>query len=306
MSILDNIIENCKDLKCIGKGTYGVIMRKKTEDNYYVIKQFRVENYDDGSTSYDREVNIAKMAYNINNEIFIKIINNYKSEINLAKQIGINVPLINCVSVNNFGYIHMEYMEEGDLYKFLKINDCLDLTGILGCYLSALNILHNQLKIIHGDLTPNNLLVHYVGPNYRQKIVINDDIHYIDTNGFCYKITDFGLAEHIEATIFHKFYMNHIYRDYLLLFFLYFNKKRFYNYEKYINIIEIPLEQIYKDLHDGYNLNSRYIENFIEVYNYNSVCNFMNKYLEINLDNPILYDIPNTLLIEFIEVILYN
>ncbi len=292
------------DVEFIGNGTYGVIMKKKTQNNYnYIIKQFRVEIYNDGSTSLEREVTFAKKAYSINNDIFINIINNYKSDINLAKQIGVKVPLINCISINNFGYIHMEYMNSGDLYQFIKTNQYFDLTGVLGCYFNALNILHNELKIIHGDLTPNNLLVHYMGNNYRQKIVINDEIHYIDTNGYCYKISDFGLSELIEYTKNTNNYLNHIYRDYLLLFFLYFNKKKFYNYNHFVDLIEIPIGQINDDLYYGYNKTEQYKEKFVDNFNYRSVCEFMNKFLEIEHDNKLIFELPELLLNDFIDII---
>ena len=98
------------DLEFIGNGTYGVIMKKRTKNFNYVIKQFRVENYSDGTTSLEKESMFAKKAYDINNDIFINIINDYESEVNLAKQIGINVPLINCLSVNNFGYFNIIFL----------------------------------------------------------------------------------------------------------------------------------------------------------------------------------------------------
>ena len=44
--------------------------------------------------------------------------------------------------------------------------------------------------MIHGDLTPNNLLVNYIGPNFKQKININNTIYYLETNGYNYKISD--------------------------------------------------------------------------------------------------------------------
>lgn len=293
------------DLEFIGKGSYGVIIKKKTSNNYYyIIKQFRVEKYDDGTSSYEREVQFAKLAYDINNDIFINIINNYISDVNLAKQIGVSVPFINCISINNFAYIHMEYMNEGDLYSFLKNNNYLDLIGILGCYLNGLYILHNKLKIIHGDLTPNNLLIHYVGRNYRQKITVNDETYYLDTNGFCYKISDFGLAEKLENTVSNKCYINHMYRDYLLLYFIQFNKNKFYNYGLFSNLIDITIERMNDDLYDGYHTSSKYNEHFEEEYNYNSVCNFMNKYLEVDYNSTFIYDTPKILLNEFIEIIM--
>lgn len=290
------------DLEFVGKGTYGVIMKKTTNSFNYIIKQFRVEIYDDGTTSFEREVLYTKMANNINDDIFINIIKDEISSINLAKQIDIIVPFINCISLNNFGYIHMEYMNEGDLNKFLNNENEFDLSGILGCYLNGLNILHNELKIIHGDLTPNNLLVNYVGGNYKQKIVIDDEIYYFDTKGYNYKIADFGLAEHIINTIDKEVYWNYLYRDYLLLYYLYFNKNKFNNYNKFINLIELPIAQINEDIYDIYKKTNKYKRCFNEEFTYSSVCKFMNKFLEIEFDDPLLYKIPKILLKEFIDL----
>jgi hypothetical protein len=166
--------------------------------------------------------------------------------------------------------------------------------------------IHNYIiTCADGDLTANNLLVNYIGPNYKQKININNTIYYLETNGYNYKISDFGLAEYIDNTENDNNYINHIYRDYLLLFFLYFNNKKFYNYNKFVNLIELPIEDIYTDLHNGYKKSNKFIKNFVEEYNYNSVCNFMNKYLEIDKNSALLYELPNILLNEFIDIILY-
>jgi serine/threonine protein kinase len=292
------------DLEFIGKGTYGIIMKKKTQNNhYYIIKQFRVEIYDDGTTSLEREANFAKKAYNMNDDIFINIINNYTSDINLAKQINIKVPFINCISINNFAYIHMEYMSCGDLYEYIKTYKYFDLTGILGCYFNGLNILHNELNIIHGDITPNNILVNYIGPDYRQKIIINNNIHYIDTKGYCFKIADFGLAEYLYNTKNNNSYISHIYRDYLLLYYLFFYNNKFYNYRKFCDLIEIPLGQINDDFFIGYSKTDKYKQNFVEDFSYRSVCNFMNKFLEINNDSKLIFDLPKILLQDFIDII---
>ena len=289
------------DLEYIGKGTFGIIMKKRTNGLFHIIKQFRIEYYDNEINSLSRESKYAKLAYNINNDIFINILKEEILNENLAKKIDINVPLINCISINNFGYIHMEYMSEGDLYKFIKTNNYFNLIGILGCYLNGLDILHNQLNIIHGDLTASNILVHYVGPNYRQKITINNEIYYFDTNGYNYKITDFGLAELINDTKYKKSYKNYLYRDYLLLYFLYFNKKKFYNYNKFIDLIELCIGQINDDIYDGYNKTDEYKNNFINEFNYHSVCKFMNLYLESEFDNSLIYKVPNILLNEFLD-----
>ena len=62
------------DLEFIGKGAYGIIMKKKTNNLIYVIKQFRVEYYNNNTSSFDKEVKYAKLAYNINTDIFINIL----------------------------------------------------------------------------------------------------------------------------------------------------------------------------------------------------------------------------------------
>ena len=291
------------DLEFLNKGAFGIIMKKRSKGNLHIIKQFRVEIYEN-ETSFDKEVRLTKLAYDKNNEIFINIIKEDTSDIDLAGKLCINVPLINKISVNNFGYIHMEYMNCGDLYQFIKSNDSSDLTGVLGCYFNALYILHTKLKIVHSDLTPNNLLVHYVGPWYRQKIIIDDVTHYIDTNGYCYKITDFGLAENILDTKINNCYFNHIYRDYLLLFFVFFNKNRFYNYKLYFNLIEITLEKINDDFYEKYRNMDIYNKYIINEYNYNSVCYFMNEYLKVETNNSLLYEIPYLLLTDFLDIVL--
>jgi serine/threonine protein kinase len=289
------------DLEFVNKGAYGIIM-KKNSNNIYIIKQFRVEFYEKG-TSFDKEVTLTKLAYNKNNDIFINIIHEEISNINLASKIGYIVPLINQISVNTFGYIHMEYMNNGDLYQFIKLHDDNDLTGILGCYLNALYILHNDLKIVHGDLTPNNLLINYVGPNYRQKIIFNDTIYNIDTGGYCYKITDFGLAEKLFDTKIGNYYFNHIYRDYLLLYYIYFNQYDFYNFPIFKSLIKITLEKINDDFYEKYRNTDLYNKYIIDKYNYNSVCYFMNNFLEIETNNTLLYEMPRLLLNDFIDII---
>jgi serine/threonine protein kinase len=291
------------DLEYIGKGTYGIIMKKFSKNDVYVIKQFRIEIYDNGINSLEKEVNLTKLAYNINHNIFINIFKEEQSEINLAKQININVPFINSISINNYGYIHMEYMNSGDLYNFIKNNKKCNLSGVLGCYFNALNILHNEIKIVHGDLTPNNLLIHYIGENYRQRIIINNENYFINTNGYSYKICDFGLAEHLENTTNTKCYYNHIYRDYLLLFFIYFHKKKFDNYNKFAELIEIPIERINDELYNNYRTTDKYYNGFVKEYNYNSVCNFFNEYLEIHLNNKLIFEFPKLLLEDFIDII---
>jgi serine/threonine protein kinase len=291
------------DLEFIGKGSYGVIMKKKTKNDIIIIKQFRIEYYDyDNTTSFDRETKYAKLAYNINNDIFINIIKADISDENLAKKININVPFINNISINNFGYIHMEYMNTGDLYNFIHTDRYFNIVGILGCYLNGLNILHNELNIIHGDLTPNNILVHYVGPHYRQKIIFNNDVYYIETNGYSYKITDFGLSEEIKLNN-KKIYTNYLYRDYLILYFLYFNKNKFYNYNVFIDLIELCLGQINDYLYNGYKTTEDYNKYVIKDVSYKSMCIFMNKYIEVDNDNILLFRIPRILLNQFIDIV---
>ncbi len=296
----------------IGSGSYGIVMKTSINNEVCVVKQFRVQLFDDETNSLDNEVNITKKAYNINNDIFIKILKDEMKIINLAKTLSLEVPIIDNICYNEFGYIYMEYMEQGDLYNFFREHEYydFDIIGILCTYLNGLYILHNELKILHGDLTPMNILVQYIGPNFKQKINYNGIEYYINTNGYNFKICDFGLAEFINDTNYNKnnktIYFNHIYRDYLLLFYLYFYNDYFINYNVFRNIIEITIEKIKNDLFDIYGHTEEYCKYFIDTYNFNSVCRFMNKILEISNDSTFLYDTPRILLLEFLELIETN
>jgi serine/threonine protein kinase len=208
----------------------------------------------------------------------------------------------------------MEWMEFGDLFTFLFKNNKtsnFDITGILGCYLNGLYILHNKCNLIHGDLTPLNILVRYVSPDYKQKIIYDDKEYNINTGGYNFKISDFGLTEYLGKTIYNRtknkqpynIYINHIYRDYLLLFFLYFNKDIFYNYDIFSNIIDITVNMIKDELFESYGTTDKYNKHFIEKYTFNSVCYFMDTFMEIDDDNTLLFEIPKILFNEFIEIV---
>lgn len=298
----------------LNKGSYGIVMRTILDSHIVVVKQFRIQLFEDKTNSYECEVSFTNMAYNMNDDIFIKIIKNEISAINLAKNINKNIPIFDRIYMNDFGYIYMEWMEHGDLFNFLvkehKTFD-FDITGILGCYLNGLYILHNKLNIIHGDLSPLNILVRYVDPNYKQKIIYDDKEYLINTNGYNFKISDFGLTEYLNKTKYnktknnktHDIYINHIYRDYLLLFFLQFYKKKFSNYYIFSNIIDTTVDTIKDDLFLNYGLTEKYNKHFIEIYTFTSVCHFMDSYMEIDFNNKLLFDIPKILLNEFIEKI---
>ena len=298
----------------LNKGSYGIVMRTILDSNIIVIKQQRVQLLENDTTSLEYEINFINMAYNINDDIFIKIIKNELSSINLAKAINKNIPLFDGICLNDYGYIYMEWMEFGDLFNFLlKDNQTsdFDITGILGCYLNGLYILHNKCNLIHGDLTPLNILIRYVSPDYKQKIIYDDIEYNINTSGYNFKIIDFGLTEYLDKTIYNRtkdnkpydIYINHIYRDYLLLFFLHFNKDIFYNYDIFSNIIDTTVNMIKEELFESYGTTEKYYKYFIEKYTFNSVCYFMDTFMEIDNDNPLLFEIPKILLNEFIEIV---
>jgi serine/threonine protein kinase len=312
--IIDNkvfyikLVMSINNLIFIGSGSFGIIMRTILDDNICVVKQSHII-LDDETSSHENEVLFTKTAYNYNNDFFIKIIKDEINAINLAKTINIDIPKINSNSFNDFGYIYMEYMEQGDLYSFLKEYNYydFDISGILGSYFSGLYILHNELKIIHGDITPMNILVQYMGPNFKQKINYNGTEYNINTSGYCFKIADFGLANYIDDTRYNKnnksIYINHIYRDYLLLFFLYFYNDYFINYNMFSNIIDITIEKIKDDITELYSYSDEYKKYFIDKYCFNNMCYFMSKYLETKNTSSLYFDTPRILLVELLEII---
>ncbi len=291
----NNYDNNYDNMFYLNKGSYGIIL-KSINEPIMAIKQIYVYYIYDNKTNLSHEVDITKVAYNSNPDIFINIIKDELSIKNLAKIFNINVPLMDEICLNEFGYIYMEYMDDGDLYHYSK---SLNLDGILGCYLNGIYLLHNKLGIIHGDLTPANILVKYMGYNYRQKIIYNDKEYYIDTDGYAFKITDFGLAEYIPNTFISEnnqiLYRNFLYRDYLLFFYIYSNKINYYNYDKYYSLIETTVNNIVEIFKDNYS-----IEN-IDPFNFSFICNITNVYFEIDKNDKYLFNIPNLLLSEYIE-----
>lgn len=295
--LLMNDDNNYDNIFYLNKGAYGIVMKLVNPiiNTNIVIKQIYVYYIDDADTNLSHEVKLTKVAYNSNPDIFINIIKDELSIKNFAKKINMNIPLIDEICLNEFGYIYMEYMDDGDLFHF---NKQLNLDGILGCYINGIYLLHNKLGIIHGDITPTNILVKYIGINYRQKIIYNDKDFYIDTDGYSFKITDFGLAENIDKTFIQVnkqfLYRNFLYRDYLLLFYIYCNKHIYNNYDKYKNIIEMIVNNIKNIFNENYTLNIDKIE-------FMNICNITNVYFEINLNDEYLYKIPRILLLEYLD-----
>jgi hypothetical protein len=51
------------------------------------------------------------------------------------------------------------------------------------------------------------------------------------------------------------------------------------------------------------NNTDKYYNGFVKEYNYNSVCHFMSNYLEIEINDSLLYEIPRVLLSDYIDII---
>ena len=96
------------NLEHLGTGSYGVVMKKIENNECLVVKQLYVQLYEEDN-SLENEVSITKKAYRLNDDIFIKIIKDELSKINLAKLININVPSIDSISISEFGYIYGIY-----------------------------------------------------------------------------------------------------------------------------------------------------------------------------------------------------
>ncbi len=281
----------------ISSGSYGIIMKKHN----IIIKQQYNSLYESNKSFAEYEVELCDLAYKINPYIFIKILKyDFSRDLNMAKSIGRKIPLIDCVSLG-YSYIYMENMDDGDFYNFMKNriiikNIKCSIIGILFCYVNGLYILHNKLNIVHGDLTPSNILVKYIGGDYKQKIYydnINDN--YINTIGYMYKIADFGLARKgLKKN-------SYILRDYLMLYYLYYYKYYFYDYYLFEDIIE----------HVIYKLNDiilNYVDNMDEYYhvleNYHNITNFLNDKFIINKEFYEILDLFPKYLMD--KIVLYS
>ncbi|CAD5214886.1 unnamed protein product [Bursaphelenchus okinawaensis] len=79
--------------------------------------------------------------------------------------------------------IELEYMPDGDLFDYMKVNKVLDeynCASVMSCLASALAYMHSN-NVVHRDIKPENLLV------------------YFDENQLCkVKVTDLGLATKVE------------------------------------------------------------------------------------------------------------
>ncbi len=305
-----------KKLEYITKGTYGIIMKETINEYSYIIKQ---QNYDNNlEHEFGLEFKIGKLTYSENPDIFIKLIKLEIADFNRATSLNQSNTLAEQSISNNipdigwYQYIFMEYMELGDLYNLNKNrengDEMLNIVNVLGCYFNGLYILHNKLNIIHGDMTSLNILVRYIGPGYKQKIIYKDKEYFLISDGYMFKITDFGISEYIKKMpVKNDIIECHIYRDYLLLYYIYFQQKNncaFLYYNLFSELIKntiykvnsIALEYSYDlDIYDYY---------FDKKYNYFSVCKYFNKFHCIDKDNILFYKVPEELLDKFLE--LYN
>jgi serine/threonine protein kinase len=286
------------DIKYISSGSYGVIMKKHN----IIIKQQYNTLYESNKSAAEYEVELCNLAYSLNPYIFIKILKyDFSRDLNMARSIGKQIPLINCVSLG-YSYIYMENMDDGDFYDFIKKkfilkNLKMSIIGILGCYINGLYILHNKLNIIHGDLTPNNILVKYIDRNYKQKIYYDNNNYnnYIDTFGYMFKIADFGLARKDSRKR-----SSYILRDFLMLYYLYFYKSVFYDYYLFEELILNVINKL-NNIIILYTYNLEEYNKVME--NYNNLSIFLNEKFEIDNQLFLLNELPKYLMEKYLLLI---
>ena len=301
-------------LEYIATGTYGLVMKETINKKSHIIKQ-QYYNNDIDNIKNTYEVLYSKKAYTENPDIFIKIIRYEVADFNRADTIKKKVPITShTIDTGWFQYIYSEYMDLGDLFKLCltKTKDLADdmpmlnIINILGCYFNGLYILHNKLNIIHGDITASNMLVKYIGPGYKQKIIYEDKEYFLNADCYMFKICDFGIAEPVEdLQINNNMYSSHIFRDYLLLYFLYFIQQK-YGLFLYYDLFNVLIEEtiidintiILKNTHDI----DKYDYHFNETYTYSSVCKYFNKFHNIDTDTILYKKLPVDLLNEFLEL----
>ena len=71
------------------------------------------------------------------------------------------VNIVDCFEENNTGYIIMELLEGSTLKEIIKVNGKINYNiakNLISNILRTMNLVHDR-NIIHGDLTPNNIIV---------------------------------------------------------------------------------------------------------------------------------------------------
>lgn len=248
--------------------------------------------------------------------------NDFKNEIKYHTQAYSYMP--NCVvklyekwlesktcddQVKPCAYMTLEYMNYKDLYMNYATDTTLkpwykpiNFKGLLLICLYILYNLHCKLNICHGDFRDTNILLSYVGPEYKQRLTITYPVNTtidIDTCGFHIKISDFGLAEKLilghatRASVF-------VYRDFEFLENIYMHRELWKHMtntiDEYNNIIEFLETEFIKKinvqmLYAGYDINDSKSRNSF----------WYNKHI-INEDSIYLYDMPRSLLARFITL----
>jgi serine/threonine-protein kinase SRPK3 len=153
----------------------------KIINNYNII-------YEIGRGSYS----IVWLAYNINNQKFyaLKVQNptEYKeglNEIQFVKKLPTNPPVFNNLyeyfieNIDEKKYIcSVWHLHSGNLDSLIRKGDFKNglpihlVESIMKQLIDALNILHNNFKVFHGDIKTDNILVK--GLNQRDEFIINE------------------------------------------------------------------------------------------------------------------------------------
>ena len=278
----------CKDKLCCSCGVYYL------NSGSYIVRETELfDKYTE--TDFKNEVKYHIQAYTYMPNCVVKLYEKWLE----PKECGGEL----------YAYMTLEYMNYKDLYMNYAMDTTLkpwykpiNFKGLLLICLYMLYNLHCKLNICHGDFRDTNILLSYVGPEYKQRLTItypgNTAID-VDTGGFHIKLCDFGLAERlivnraIMASVF-------VYRDFEFLENIYMHRESWKHMasseDEYNNIILfLETEFINKInvqiLYAGYDINDSKSRHAF----------WYNKHT-INDDSIYLYDMPRSLLARFITL----
>ena len=163
LNLLGKVLDKYNIIKELGRGTYSIVWLgfNITNNKYYAIK---VQHSDDFKDGIEEVKMMKKLPQNVS--VFNHLIEYFIHSVKVENK------------KNKLRYLCSVYeLQSGNLDSFIRkgyYGDGFDLDKVKIMFrqlLKGLNVLHSKLKVFHGDIKPDNLLLK--GYNKRDLQIIN-------------------------------------------------------------------------------------------------------------------------------------